>query len=392
MSQDESMTPTKLIDINGPGALWAAIVMGVLGPAVFIVQPGFVQGLVAFYGFTEQSAGYIASAEMWGIALTTIAMIGLTQRLNWHSLLAGAILIMALGNIASVFARDPIVFASWRFAVGMGSGVLTSLAFTILGLTQHPDRNFGYLIMALLTFGAVGLGVMPSALSILGMEGLLVFFALFSLVGLPLITHLPTSAAEHRTAETPSTSLRTWHKAAAILAMLGYFAGQGAVWAYLFLIGVAGGVSEQHVANGLTLSQFLGIAGAFAAVLISNRFGRLGPITLGLLGGIVPLIVLFGDIDLWRYGAVVGVYNFAWNMTHPFLLAALASFDATGRVVTYGVAAQMLGLALGPAIAASLVEPGQFTAVYWLGIALFSATLFAIAPPILVQYRHGSTH
>lgn len=69
MSQNESITPTKLIDINSPSVLWAAIVMGVLGPAVFIVQPGFVQGLVAFYGFTEQSAGYIASAEMWGIAL-----------------------------------------------------------------------------------------------------------------------------------------------------------------------------------------------------------------------------------------------------------------------------------------------------------------------------------
>jgi len=40
--------------------LAAAILVGVIGPEVFIVQPGFVQGLVEKLGFDEQGAGYAA--------------------------------------------------------------------------------------------------------------------------------------------------------------------------------------------------------------------------------------------------------------------------------------------------------------------------------------------
>ena len=40
--------------------LVAAILVGVIGPEVFIVQPGFVEGLVQHLGFDERSAGYAA--------------------------------------------------------------------------------------------------------------------------------------------------------------------------------------------------------------------------------------------------------------------------------------------------------------------------------------------
>ncbi len=52
-------------------------------------------------------------------------------------------------------------------------------------------------------------------------------------------------------------------KSLALFAMLAYFMAQGVVWAYLFLIGVSGGLTDQAgSANGLMLSQFAGIAGA----------------------------------------------------------------------------------------------------------------------------------
>ena len=64
-----------------------------------------------------------------------------------------------------------------------------------------------------------------------------------------------------------------------------YFLAQGVVWAYLFLIGLAGGLTEQQVANGLTISQFAGIVGALGAALSAGRYGRVGPLLLGILGG-----------------------------------------------------------------------------------------------------------
>ena len=60
--------------------LIAAILVGVIGPEVFIVQPGFVQGLVEYLGFNDSSAGYAASIEVWGITATTVLMTSLKNR------------------------------------------------------------------------------------------------------------------------------------------------------------------------------------------------------------------------------------------------------------------------------------------------------------------------
>jgi len=61
----------RAVDVNDRRALVAAILLGVAGPEVFIVQPGFVQGMVQYLGFDDRAAGYVASAEMFGIAATT---------------------------------------------------------------------------------------------------------------------------------------------------------------------------------------------------------------------------------------------------------------------------------------------------------------------------------
>src|ERR1700681_2479999 len=77
----------------------AATLIVVIGMDTFIVQPGFVQGLVEKGGFSEKHAGYIASAEMFGIASTTVAMIWLATRARWRTLFAIALLVDAVGNL-----------------------------------------------------------------------------------------------------------------------------------------------------------------------------------------------------------------------------------------------------------------------------------------------------
>src|SRR5688500_9211595 len=87
------------VDLNSFRGLATAILLGVIGPEVFIVQPGFVQGLVQYVGFDEQGAGYTASLEMFGIAATTFALIFLTPRLDWRKLLRISLLVMFAANV-----------------------------------------------------------------------------------------------------------------------------------------------------------------------------------------------------------------------------------------------------------------------------------------------------
>ena len=93
---------TRLLDVNSPASLFATIYLSVIGASVFIVQPGFVQGLVEFYGFSEQEVGYVASAEIWGIALTTLLLALGAHNYSWQAIIKGSLVLFVLGNLASL--------------------------------------------------------------------------------------------------------------------------------------------------------------------------------------------------------------------------------------------------------------------------------------------------
>lgn len=375
------------VDINSRKTLYSIFLLGVIAPEVFIVQPGFVQGLVELLGFDDQGAGYTASAEMFGLAATTILMTFVAHRVSWRTVVFWSVLVMFAANALCTIVTDLNAFVALRFIAGLGAGSLVSLSFAGVGLTSSPDRNFGFFIMWILAYGGVVLWAMPSAYELAGMNGVLWFFALFPLCIVPFIRFLPVSGESVVQIEEDAIDLKLALKASALFAMLAYFSAQGVVWAYLFLIGLAGGLNEQEVANGLMLSQFAGVGGALLAALIAHRFGRALPLAVGILGGAGCLYFLTGDFKFIVFATAVCVYNFAWNLSHPFLMGAMASFDRRGRLVVYAVAMQMVGLAVGPALAASVISEGQFINVNVLGACLFVLSFFLILAPVLSQQR-----
>ena len=383
----EAAAASRAEGVDERRSLLSAILLGVVGPEVFIVQPGFVQGMVQYLGFDDRAAGHVASAEMFGIAATTVAMTFAAHRFNWRRVVAWSLAIIVVANLACTLVRDVEAFAAMRFAAGVGAGGLISLSFAAIGLTRRPDRNFGYLIMWVLTYGAFALLAMPRAYRVAGFAGVLWFFALFPLITLPWLRYFPVSGENTVQVEKDAVDLPGSAKGLALAAMFAYFLAQGVVWAYLFLIGIAGGLAEQQVANGLTVSQFAGIAGALGAVVTAGRYGRAVPLTIGIVGGAATLYFLVGRFSATTYLVAVSIYNLAWNFTHPYLLGAMASFDRHGRVVVYAVAMQMLGLAVGPSLAASVIQEGIYMNVNLLGGALFLASAALILPAILAQTR-----
>ncbi len=371
------------VDINSSLSVIAAIYISVVGPSVFIVQPGFVQGLVGYYGFSEQQAGYVASAEMWGATVTAFLLIFLTSRINWRQIIYFSLTLMILGNLVSLLFTDLVSFTVARLIVGVGAGSLISLGFTIIGLTNKPDRNFGYLVMWVLLYGAILLAALPTIFHALGLTGLIIFFAVFAAIAFPLIRYLPRSAEERTELAEDSITIRMYYRVMAVASIFIFFCGIGVIWTYLFLIGIYGGGTEQEVANALMVSQLLGAIGAFVAAKLGNRYGRISPVVAGLAGCLLPMAFLFGKMGIVIYLLAVGTFNFAYNMTHPYLYAVLSSIDQSGNIFRYAVAGQILGLAVGPAIAASVVEAENFGGVLWCSMAFFTLTLFLILPPLL---------
>src|SRR5262245_46965481 len=100
------LSAARAVDINDRRALIASILLGVVGPEVFIVQPGFVQGMVQYLGLDDRVAGYVASAEMWGIAATTIAMTFAAHRVNWRLVVLISLLTMVAANVLSTVVTN----------------------------------------------------------------------------------------------------------------------------------------------------------------------------------------------------------------------------------------------------------------------------------------------
>ena len=373
-------------DINSRQSIIAIIYIGVIGPCVFILQPGFIQGLVAYLGFDEQQAGLIASYEMFGIATTTILMSFIANRVDWQKVLYICLLICTVGNLASIGQTDFMLLSMTRFLIGLGSGGLLSLGFTMAGLTSNPDRNFGLIVVWLLIYGAFGMLFMPTAYELVGMNGLYIFFALFCASGLLIVKYLPQSgdSAEH---SAQIIKYSNTIKISSLSGLLIYNIAIGIVWAYLFLVGLEAGMAEQNVANAITVSQFFGIGGALVPVLLQEKAGRISPLGIGILGGAGFIFLIIGDISSAMFWLGVCGFNLLWNLSVPFLFSVLADYDIRGRIVTYGVSMQFLGLAIGPFIAAMLLEIGGFDLVNIAGVVLFVFAALLMLPGTLNQRR-----
>ena len=378
--QNASFNPSSIRSVT------AGVFMGVMGGEVFIVQPGFVQGLVERMRFSEEQAGFIASIEMAGFATMTILLIFLTRRLNWRHMLAACIALTVAGQIGSMLTNELAAFSAMRFLAGIGCGGIVSIGFAAIGLTDKPDRNFGILVAFSGVYGAIVLGLMPSLYDYAGMQGLLLFFAAFAALGFTMVGWLPTSDGTVKETAEAEMSSPVGLTISALAAMFAYFLAQGIIWTYLFRIAISGGISEGQAAFGLTIAQFAGILGALIPSIVGARFGRAVMLAIAISAGIVPLLFfLYGTITALSYAIAVCVYNFGFNKTHPYLLATMASFDRSGRVVTFAVAMQTLGLAIGPAIGAALLVGNSFFVVQWFGIAAFAASLVLILIPARFQ-------
>jgi len=381
---------TALIDVNTPKSIAAVVVLAVIGPCMFILQPAYVQGLVEYMQFSEAQAGLIASAEMFGLATMAIAINFIMGHFNWRLLSISFLAIAALGNFLSLGLSDAKALMAMRYFTGLGSGGLIAITFTMMGLTERAERNMGYIVAAVLTYGALGLLVMPSAFHLVGVEGVLAFFGLFCVSGFYFIGNLPCSHQRHDCELDVGPEYPWSTKLVALAGVLAYNLAIGIVWVYMFLVGVEAGIGEQTVANALTVSQFLGIAGAMAAVIFEVRFGRLLPLMVGILGGAFGIGLLLNTPSLVLYTAGVCCFNFLWNVTMPYLMATLAAYDARGQVVAIGVALQMLGYAVGPAVAATLLGVGGYDLINSIAIGLFVAAAILFVPGLRRQERNDA--
>jgi predicted MFS family arabinose efflux permease len=358
------------VDVNGWPAILCAVILGTIGVLSFIIQPGVVQGYVTQLGVSEAAAVNLAGVEMLGVALATIFMALWGTRINWRWIVAAGLVIGAAGNFASIGAAQGRPFEVFRFVAGLGEGTITSISFTFVGVTLRAERNLALYLTLLLTYGAFGLWYLPEFLNVYGLDAMFAGFAVLTLLALGTLPFLPHAYSAEEMVNP---------EAAGVLA---YNVAQGIAWALLFLVGIGAGLEEQAVANALFLSQILAVGGALASVFLAGRVSRNGAIAFGILAGAASIVLLMGQPSLTLF--VVGVcgFNVLWNFVLPFILGRVCDFDESGRMMSFAIMMQMIGLGGGPLIAGQLLDGSGYRSAELLCIALFLVSYALLLVPI----------
>ena len=375
------------INVNGWPAIVSAVVLGTIGVLSFIIQPGVVQGYVEHLHVSDARAVDLVGLEMLGVALATVFMALIGTRIDWRVITAAGLLIAAAGDASSAGATHGDLFGWLRLIAGFGEGIIISISFTFVGITAKAERNVALYLVLLLTYGAFGLWYLPVILNRIDIAGLFTVFAGLSVVALITVPFVPHGYGAGSGARPGVRQLPNAMLAVALAAVLAYNVAQGIAWAVLFLVGTSAGLAEQSVANALFASQALAVGGALASVFLAERLHRDVAIAGGILGGAASIALLLGTTGLVLFTVGVCGFNILWNFVLPFILGRIGDFDASGRMMSFAVAMQMIGLGGGPLIAAPLIDGKSFRVVELVCIALFVVSFALLRIPTLAHRR-----
>jgi MFS family permease len=161
---------------------------------------------------------------------------------------------------------------------------------------------------------------------------------------------------------------------AAVLIMLGiglFEAANNMHFTFSERIGFDRGLLLTTVGEILGISTVIGIPAAFAVVWLGDRYGEAKPIGAALALAIAGLALLLWSESPSAYVSAMCLLSIAWAFGLPYFQAFEARLDPGGSVVVAGGFFTAAGAMLGPALAAMLVMPGNYSGVLGVAIGIY---------------------
>lgn len=344
-------------------SLTIGIYMALTGYAVLVGLPVISTSWVNNLGFTEEQVGYVASADLFGLAIGAVIAFFVVTRFDrrYLAIAAGSVAIAA--NLLCILYQGYEATLYLRLSAGIGAGVYTGIAVATIGGHSRPAFAFGMELFAFAFSQAAELKFLP----FLSIEGMYWAFAATFFIGLLFVRWVPRRPAdasldievdvaepdgdhhvEHR-------HVPAWVPWLVLGAVVFTYVNIGAYWTYIELATVDSDASPEWVADMLVYTSFFSLVGCVVAVLLSNRFGLSRPllVTLCVQASVVAML-LFGITNM-SVAISMFAFNFCWIFVDIYQAAVISNVDRSGQYVALLPAAQGLGNAIGPYLAATVL-------------------------------------
>ena len=373
--------------ITGYRPILAGVLLYMIAPLGMTLVPLVVGAAATHLGFSSSEVGYLASADLAGLAVVSASAAFWIRKLSWHLIAVTSLAVIICGNILSIASDSFLMLCLARFITEMGSGAIFSLALVTLGGTKTPDRFFSFGIGMTIVLSVIVFVWFPALIASDGIEVIFVFHGLVAAIVIPGVFWLPKGIVVDEAAGT-AVPLRDYYPL--FLCFIGFscfMVAEGGVWSYVERIGANTGLSPDFVGQALAATQVASLCATVFSSWLSIRFGRTWPIGLGMVCFLFSLYLMqIPDANWYLIGACLS--QFAWIFVLPYLLLMCVELDPSGRFYVLATAFKMGGFSLGPAIVATFIHNGSatqaavpdFSVVGWVGAVFLVLSLALILP------------
>ena len=354
----------------------AVIAAQVAGGLVTQMSPLVVGGVIIGLELTEQQAGYVAFAEFIVLSLTAIVIAPVLPRLSYRSLCLYAASLAVGAQVVSILLTDLYLIVIMRCIAGVGEGLVYAASLAaVASRSANPDKLYGYIqvtwaVLSTLLFTAGGyLTDMFAHRGIYGMIAGITIVLMIFLRWLPTDVTAPTQSVNNNHNAAP-----LWMGIITLAGIFIYLTASAAIYTFTAPLGERAGLSTNQIGYALTTGSAVGFSGAVLATWLNIRRGRAVPISVFSVAFSIIAIVLCVNTHpvIYVVALVLSVVFFYFSV--PYLFGLAAALDQQGRWAAAAGSAYLLGFAVGPAFAGTMIEWYDYIG---LGVASVIATILA---------------
>jgi len=354
--------PPRRFPRAAPDGLIASILLAFLATAGLFyvnIMSAIVAGVADGLGVSEQQAGWVGSANVYGAAAGALIAVFLVKRVAWRPAAIAGLLSLIAVDVGSTLITSIDVLVGVRFLHGLIGGALVGIAFGVVSRTRSPDRVFGMLLAVQFGLGGLGVMLLPPLAPIYGTQALFYALAAFSTVTLlmvPFLDDYPIGRLPVGVTAAPVDAKIRWAPLmATLLAVFLFQAGNMALGAYIFGVGRGYGLETGFISAAVGWATWIGILGCLFVIVLGLRFGRAklmaAAMTMTLIG---TLAFHFSADPIVFVAANIGT-AITWSFVISYLLGMSAEFDRAGRTAAMAGFASKMGLATGPFLGGMLI-------------------------------------
>jgi predicted MFS family arabinose efflux permease len=359
--------------------LIAGALLFTIGPAAILMMPMIVGVYIEEIGFSIREAGFLASIEAAGMAISSILGMFWVKRLNWQHVTLFGVLLSVLANIAACGVEGFLPMLFCRLLASLGAGTAFAVSVASLGEQPQPERAYGIGLVVQTALMVLVLALSAHIIEMWGLDGLFFTLVVLSIaVGLPVVWLPKQSEKNQQTSRIESANKVTNSRPImlVLLATVIHFIGTVAFWAYFERIGDTAGHSTALIGTALALALGAGMLGAGMAAWLSDRFGFATPFIVSTAMLVISVALAVGEINASLLIFCAVLFDFMWVFANAYQVALVARLDISGSLVVLVPAAQGAGGMAGPALAALFIQGNNYLPVNILSGVCFILSLF----------------